>query len=200
MTEQRAGAILVLSADTSSLRVVASDPAVLLRVDVTHVGEPGFRYAVDGRPVVGAPEPHDLAGAVKLVGDLVRSHGIAVDAVAHRVGHGGSGRRVAELIDDAGLGRFNGLVDADTLAAARATWPGVAQVACFDNDEATADRHARDLLGYSRRRSPAVASQDRDDRAARMLTDPRDYFARARQRARIDVSRDVAAVMNHRHR
>src|SRR6266496_4039909 len=81
MADQRANAILVVSVGTSSLRVVASDPAVLLRVDVTHVGEAGFRYAVDGRPVVGAPEPCDLAAAIKLVGDLVRSRGIAVDAV-----------------------------------------------------------------------------------------------------------------------
>jgi hypothetical protein len=37
-------------------------------------------------------------------------------------------------------------------------------------------------------RDPAA---DADDRADRMLADPRGYFARARERARADVARDI---------
>lgn len=63
-----------------------------------------------------------------------------VDAVAHRVVHGGS-RRGAVVVDDAVLAELTGLVDRaplhqpkalDALADAKALFPFVGHVACFD--------------------------------------------------------------------
>ena len=190
--------ILIVSVGASSLHAVARDPAVQLRVDVTQVGQPDTRYVVDDRPIVGRPEARDLTGAVNLVADLVRSRGLTVAAVAHRVGHDAANHLVPEAIDDALLAIVGELPDLSAVPVARLLWPDAAQIACYDDDEAVAYRRVRNLLRRPHRRSLAVTARDDDDRVGQMLTDPSGYFARARDRARAEVQQDVRAVMRPR--
>jgi hypothetical protein len=49
-------------------------------------------------------------------------------------------------------------------------------------------RSSEPAAGSAPDRDPAV---DADERADRMLADPRGYFARTRERARADIARDI---------
>jgi hypothetical protein len=106
-----------------------------------------------------------------------------------------------ELIDDALLAKLVAISAAQlppdlvAIEIARTIWPDVPHVACFEtafdiagraDAEAVLDRQARAQL----QRKPAVG--DGDDRADRMLADPHGYFARARRRARAEITRDIA--------
>lgn len=44
----------------------------------------------------------------------------------------------------------------------------------------------------------AIVVNDDDDRAERMLADPKGYFARARERARDEVRREIAQGLSER--
>jgi hypothetical protein len=173
--EHGMSAILAVTASVSSLRAVVRDPAVRLRAQLDYRGVSDGRCLIDGRPVPALQPPGDAAEALRLVARFVDARGIAVLAVAHHLADAGSEH--AELVDDALLVK---LEDRD---AARAIWPRVPHIACFGIEpdiEAMMDRQTRALLAAS------------DDRVERMLTDPRGYFARARERARTEVERDIA--------
>jgi hypothetical protein len=183
--ERGMSAILAVTASVSSLRAVVRDPAVRLWAQLDYRGVPDGRCLIDGRPVPALQPPADAAEALRLVTRLVEARGIAVAAVAHHLAD--AGPEHAELIDDALLVKLEDrgalAVELTAIDAARAIWPRVPHIACFGIEpdiEAMMDRQARALLGAS------------DDRVERMLTDPRGYFARARERARTEVERDIA--------
>jgi hypothetical protein len=147
--------------------------------------------------------PRDVAESLTLVRDLARSTGIEISAVAHRLPHGGD-HVAPELIDEALLAKLVALSAAQlppdlvAIEVARTVWPDVPHVACFEtafdiagraDEEAVLDRQARAQLQRSERK-PAMG--DGNDRADRMLAEPRRYFARARRRARAEITRDIA--------
>jgi hypothetical protein len=178
-------AILAIAASASSLRAVVRDPAVRLWAQLDYRGVPDARCVIDGRPVPAVRPPGGAADALRLVVRLVDARAIAVAAVAHHVANGEPEH--AELIDDALLVKLEDRValppELAAIDAARAVWPHVPHIACFGIEpdiEAMMDRQARALLAVS------------DDRAERMLSDPRGYFVRARERARAEVERDIA--------
>jgi hypothetical protein len=180
-------AILAITATTSSLRAVVRDPALRLWVKLDYRGAPDARCLIDGRPDPAVQPPGNAVDALRLVARFVDARGIALAAVAHHLADGGPEH--AELIDDALLVKLEDRIalaaELAAIDAARAVWPHIPHLACFGTEpdvEAMMDRQARALLGAS------------DDRIERMLADPRGYFARARERARAEVERDIARV------
>jgi hypothetical protein len=178
-------AILAITATTSSLRGAVRDPVVRLWAQLDYRGTPDARCLIDGRPVPAPEPPGDAADALRLIARLVDARRIALAAVAHHLAD--AGPEHAELIDDAMLVKLEDRValapELAAIDAARAVWPQVPHIACFGIEadlDAMMDRQARGLLGAS------------DDRVEHMLTDPRGYFARARERARAEVERDIA--------
>lgn len=180
-------AILAITATTSALRAVVRDPAVRLWAQLDYRGVPDARCLIDGRPVTAVQPPGNVNDALRLVARFVDARGITVAAVAHHLADGEPEH--AELIDDALLVKLEDRValapELAAIDAARHVWPHVPHIACFGIEpdvEAMMDRQARVLLGGA------------DDRVERMLADPRGYFARARERARAEVERDIARV------
>ena len=178
-------AILAITATASSLRVVVRDPAVRLQALLDYRGAPDARSRIDGRPVPAPEPPGNAIEALRLVARFADARGIAVAAVAYLVADGEA--KHAELIDDALLVKLEDRVALApvraAIDAARSVWPHVPHIACFGVEpgaEAMMDRQARALLDAS------------DDRVERMLSDPRGYFAGARERARAEVERDIA--------
>lgn len=117
--------VLVVNAGSSSvkLRVVEDDGAVAHRADLS---------APHGRPAAGALE----AAVVRLAGEAG-----GVDAVGHRVVHGGAEFTEPVVVDPEVLDRIERLTvlaplhqppAVAGLRAAAAALPGVASVACFD--------------------------------------------------------------------
>jgi hypothetical protein len=178
-------AILAITATASSLRAVVGAPEVRLRAQLDYRGVPGARCLINARPLPVVAPPGNATEALRLVARCVDARGIAVAAVAHYVAD--AGPEHAELIDDVLLVKLEDRValapELAAIDAARAVWPHVPQIACFGIEpdvEAMMDRQARALLGAP------------DDRVERMLSDPRGYFAGARERARAEVERDIA--------
>ncbi|HEX2222393.1 MAG TPA: acetate/propionate family kinase [Candidatus Limnocylindria bacterium] len=122
--------ILVLNAGSSSLKGSV-------------VEEPGERTLASAETDRGVDASRS-GGAREAVAELLEALGGAgadVEAVGHRVVHGGTRFRDAVEIDDDVLGAIRALTElaplhnavaAETIAAARELLPGVAQVACFD--------------------------------------------------------------------
>jgi hypothetical protein len=196
-------AILAINLSRSSLRAVVRDPAVRLDVHIEHLGECGTRCLVDGRSIDFCSPPRDVNEAITLVAELVRTRGVVVAAVAHRISASDPGRPEAELIDDGLIVKLGDLCDAAQLQselgaveAARVAWQNVPHVACFGGLDAHAeadavlDRQARALL--RRAEHGTVPAREGDDRAEQMLANPRSYFVRAREKARVEVERDIA--------
>jgi hypothetical protein len=180
-------AILAITATASSLRAVVRDPVVRLWAQLDYRGVADARCLIDGRPVPTLYPPDNVADALWLVARFTDARGIAVAAVAHHLADAGPER--AEPVDEALLVKLDDRVaqaaELAAIDAARAVWPQVPHIACFGTEpdvEAMMDRQARALLHAS------------DDRVQRMLANPRGYFARARERARIQVERDIAGT------
>jgi hypothetical protein len=178
-------AILTITATASSLRAVVRDPEVRLFAQLDYRGVPDARCVIDGRPVPAPEPPGNATEALRLVARFIDARGIVVATVAHLLAD--DGPEHAELIDDAVLVKLEDRValapELAAIDAARAVWPHVPHIACFGTEpdlEAMTDRQARALLDGS------------DDRVERMLSDPRGYFAGARERARAEVERDIA--------
>ena len=102
-----------------------------MRLLTVNVGSTSVKLAFvdDGRAVA---QPDDL--------DAVLGQDAEVDAVVHRVVHGGD-RDGAVVVDDTVLDELSALVELaplhqpgalDALRRCRAAWPGVPHVACFD--------------------------------------------------------------------
>ncbi|MCW2724856.1 MAG: Acetate kinase [Frankiales bacterium] len=132
--------VLAVNPGSSSLKVVAQDEAPRLRVQVERLGTPSVAWSVDGRKVE-QPAPKDVAGALVAVRDLLRDRQVVVDAVAHRVVHGGPHHAGPARVDADLLAELRALVplaplhlptDLLVIETARELWPGVPHVACFD--------------------------------------------------------------------
>lgn len=178
-------AILAITATASSLRGVIRDPVVRLWAQLDYRGTRDAHCLIDGRPVPELQPPGNAADALRLVARFVEARRIAIAAVAHHLAD--AGPEHAEMIDAALLVKLEDRValapELAAIDAARAVWPHIPHIACFGIEpdvDAMMDRQARALLGAS------------DDRVERMLADPRDYFAGARERARAEVERDIA--------
>ena len=97
---------------------------------------------VVGRTDLGAPSGLDGGAVRSAINSLVSSSGVSgVDAVGHRVVHGGQRFTRPALIDDGVRAALESLVDLaplhqpaslDGIDAVRAALPGVPSVACFD--------------------------------------------------------------------
>jgi len=105
-------AILAINLSRSSLRAVVRDPAVRLDVHIEHLGECGTRCLVDGRSIDLCSPPRDVDEAIILVAELVRTRGVVVAAVAHRISASDPARLEAELIDDGLIVKLDDLRDA----------------------------------------------------------------------------------------
>jgi acetate kinase len=125
-----------------------------MRVLAINCGSSSLKYALfeaselDEQPVA--------RGVVERIGEAVRDHAAAVDAVfgelagkstlppdvvGHRVVHGGASRSAPALVDDALLSSLRELVpfaplhlpaEIQAMRAVAERWPGRPQVACFD--------------------------------------------------------------------
>ena len=118
------GAVLAVNAGSRSLKAAVHDAAGHRLLDV-HVARP-----VD-----------DPGTAVAELADRVAGEGIELVAVAHRVVHGGPEHVHPALVDDDLLASLRALApfaplhlpgDVAEIAAARAQWPDLPHVACFD--------------------------------------------------------------------
>jgi hypothetical protein len=186
-------AILAITATPHLLRAVVRDPVVRLCIQLDYRRRPGARCLIDGRPVPVLDPPRGATDALHLVAKLIRGRSITVAVVAHHLADDQPGH--AELIDDALLVKVDdGLAFGPTHAAidaARQDWPEVPHIGCFGGEpdiEAMMDRQARSLL-----------LQPDDDRVERMLSDPRSYFARARERARLEIEEEIARKARQVH-
>jgi acetate kinase len=113
--------VLVVNAGSSSLKLRVLDP----------------QDEVVGAEDLPPPEGPETTGAVRAA---VASFG-PIDAVGHRVVHGGTDFRTAVIVDDEVEGRLRALIDLAplhlpgslaALAAVRASLPEAPAVACFD--------------------------------------------------------------------
>jgi len=111
------GAVLAINPGSRSLKAAVHDAAGRRLLDL-HVARPADELA-----------------------DRVRGQGIELVAVAHRVVHGGPEHVQPERVDDDLLASLQALVpfaplhlpgDIDAVVAARAQWPELPHVACFD--------------------------------------------------------------------
>ena len=136
--------VLAVNAGSSSLKFALFDtgepPPARLRGRVERIGSAGATLALDGREA-GAVAAPDHAAALALVLAVLRERGAAIEAVGHRIVHGGprylaptrvSAELLAELrrispFDPEHLPAEIGLIEAFERAMA-----GVPQVACFD--------------------------------------------------------------------
>lgn len=141
-------AILTLNAGSSSLKVAlfpaeGSRPMASGLVDrIGPAAEIRLKDG-DGQPIAAEGDLSSHAGAIATVIDGFRGHwpDLALEAIGHRVVHGGPDRARPVAVDDAtltelaGLSPFAPLHQPHNLAgirAAMAAFPGVPQVACFD--------------------------------------------------------------------
>jgi acetate kinase len=118
------GAVLAINPGSRSLKAVVHDEGGTHLLDL-HVA----------RPV------HEIAAAVHDLADKVRTQGIELVAVTHRVVHGGPRHIRPELVDDDLVASLRTLVpfaplhlpgDIDAIVAARTQWQELPHVACFD--------------------------------------------------------------------
>ena len=169
-------AVVAFDIGPSSLRAEVRQPRLRLRIAAVDLGGRAARCLVDGHRVRVRPMARDAADAVRVVRDIVSARGIDVRAVEYRLIHINAEHVTSERIDDALVAEL-GKLTASTpglaaqlavVEAARAAWPDAMHMAYFGADGEV------------------------DDRADRMLADPRTYFARARERARAEIEQETA--------
>ena len=166
--------ILAVNCGSSSIKsalIDSANGARLLDLRLTGIGEPAAVLRVDGVDRA-LPACQDIAAAASALLEEVRSRlegGLTIDAVVHRLVHGGERFRTPMLVDERmtgeleGLGRLAPLHNPPALAAlqrARESFPGVPHVAVFDTAfHGTLPRRAREYAlpeairtGYGARR------------------------------------------------
>ena len=141
--------ILVFNAGSSSLKFgvfdcqpgrPASQARHILKGSFERFGTDGCTLRLDGNTTTA---PHcDLSSATRAVPEILHGAGVdKLDAIAHRVAHGGAEFTAPALLDSATLARIEALTplaplhnpaNLDGVAAARATWPDLPQWAVFD--------------------------------------------------------------------
>ncbi|MCC5956859.1 MAG: acetate/propionate family kinase [Natronohydrobacter sp.] len=141
--------ILVFNAGSSSLKFgvfeVTAGATVntarhCLKGSFERFGPQGCRLTLNGMAQDAAPT--GLGEAARAVPDLLRGAGVSeLDAIGHRVAHGGSKYTGPALLDDAIVGQLQGLIplaplhnpaNLDAIALARNVWPDLPQWAVFD--------------------------------------------------------------------
>lgn len=141
--------ILVFNAGSSSLKFgvfeilpgAALDTARhILKGSFDSFSAQGCRLTLNG--VAQQATPADLATATRAVPDLLRGAGIsALDAIGHRVAHGGSIFTGPSLLDDATMAQLDALTplaplhnpaNLDAIALAHSVWPDLPQWGVFD--------------------------------------------------------------------
>jgi len=156
--------VLSLNPGSTSLKAVLRDPAPRLTAQIDRLGTPDARWTLEasGSPPETSPFVGDLPAAVRMLADRLHRDGVSVDAVAHRVVHGGPTFTHPVVMDDATRSALDALTawaplhmpgDLASIDAARAAWPDVPHVACFD----TAFHHT---LPDEGRRLPLPADLD----------------------------------------
>jgi acetate kinase len=166
--------ILAMNCGSSSIKSALIDSASgarLLDLRITGIGDPPAVLRVDGVDQSLGP-CHDVGAAASTLLEEVRSRvkaGLAIDALVHRIVHGGERFRTPMLVDDRvtgeleSLGRLAPLHNPPALAAlqrAREAFPDVPHVAVFDTAfHGTLPRRAREYAlpeairtGYGARR------------------------------------------------
>lgn len=142
--------ILVFNAGSSSLKFglfrIGAPEAHLFKGSFERFRDGGctYRFAMGDRQTEGrAPHP-DLAAAIAAVPAVLAEHGLAdhpLDAVGHRVVHGGAVHADPVQIDDAMLAELEALtplaplhnpVNLMAIRLARQVWPEVQQIGVFD--------------------------------------------------------------------
>lgn len=147
------GCVLTLNAGSSSLKVALYaaqgeqpvDPPLVSGL-ADRIGAEGVLRLKDasGQPLAVAASPmHSHTAALDAIIVALRHAvpGVSLSAVGHRVVHGGTRYAAPQLLDDAVLADLQQLVpfaplhqahNLSGIRAARAAFPGVPQVACFD--------------------------------------------------------------------
>jgi acetate kinase len=131
--------VLCLNVGSSSLKAAVRDPHLRLHVDVAGLDGEAARVTTTGpySPVEEETLDGGWAGALDAVARALTRHGLAPDAVAHRIVHGSPALAVARPLDADLLGRLRAESDRDPLHlprqltvvdGARGRWPGADQV------------------------------------------------------------------------
>ncbi|HET8560818.1 MAG TPA: acetate kinase [Marmoricola sp.] len=139
--------VLALNAGSSSLRYQVIDPdrgATLVSGHIERIGEEHAKVTQTAG-TAEREEKVDVADhgeALELMHRLLdEAGGVDVAAIGHRVVHGGSRLAASVVVDDAVLAEIERLAvfaplhnpaAAAGIRSARASWPDVPQVACFD--------------------------------------------------------------------
>jgi len=140
--------ILVINCGSSSLKVGVFDmdrqatETFKASYEKFENGRCSFKIVKDGKADSGEAPFADIAAAVAGLAEVLADHGLGqMDAIGHRVVHGGEKFRATTLLDDATVAAIETLTPlaplhnpANLLAirVAQKTWPGVPQVAVFD--------------------------------------------------------------------
>jgi acetate kinase len=142
--------ILTINAGSSSLKVAAYDmrdaERRTLAMEAERIGRQGSRMRISGdgaRSIDEARTLEDHASAFRALVDWARQHhvDVAPDAIGHRLVHGGRAHRDPERLTAELLADLDALAPIDpdhlpqaisVIRAARAAFPDVPQVACFD--------------------------------------------------------------------
>lgn len=134
--------VLTLNPGSSSLKVAVRDPRPVIRILIERLGTDRGQFTVTAgemrseRPLTG-----DVAEAVAAVATELSTAGVPVNAVAHRVVHGGPRHYAPTVLDDSVLDDLVAAIplaplhlpgNIDAIRQARRLWPDIPQVACFD--------------------------------------------------------------------
>lgn len=134
--------ILALNPGSSSLKVAVRNPELVVSVSVERLGtDQASLTCSTGGERLRRPFAGGIADAVDAIAAVVSAQGIELDAVGHRVVHGGpdhyrptmiDSRLLADLRDAIPLAPLHLPPDLDVISHARRAWPQAQHVACFD--------------------------------------------------------------------
>ncbi|WP_127782205.1 hypothetical protein [Rhodococcus sp. X156] len=136
-------AVLALNPGSSSLKATVRTDEVVVNAHVQRLGTDRAElwFTDSAGTSEKAPPGRTLTDAVQAVAAELRRRGIDVAAVAHRVVHGGPTLLEPTVITDDVVATLESVTpmaplhtpgNLESIAAARATWPQLSHVACFD--------------------------------------------------------------------
>lgn len=140
--------ILVINCGSSSLKVgvfeigATSTEIFKASYEKFEAGSCSYKITSDGRTATGEAPLNDIAAAVIALPRSLADHGVTeLDAVGHRIVHGGESFRTTTVLDPATVEAIEALTPlaplhnpANLLAVriAKEVWPNLPQVAVFD--------------------------------------------------------------------
>jgi acetate kinase len=138
-----AGVVLSLNPGSSSLRAAVRDPVLRLAIHIERLGSDGAQANLSrpGQPPASRQVSGDLGDAVVWVRTALAEQAIEPEAVTHRVVHGGPTHSRPAVIDDELVRYLREIIPLaplhlpgaiESIELARASWPQVPHVACFD--------------------------------------------------------------------